>query len=60
MTASNVLAEAKRLASPHDNAQARLINMADQEDVAHLIQEADVVIRYAFCCLAPICVAKCR
>ncbi|KAI0086800.1 Saccharopine dehydrogenase-domain-containing protein [Irpex rosettiformis] len=44
LVASNSLAEAKRLTSPHENASACLVDMARQEEVAKLIGQADVVV----------------
>lgn len=43
--ASNSLAEAERLTAAHINASPRLIDMANQEEVARLVGEADVVVR---------------
>lgn len=43
--ASNSLAEAGRLTAAHLNASPRLVDMANQEEVAQLISEADAVVR---------------
>lgn len=46
-TASNSLPEADRLVNRHPNAHSLLLDIFDQEKVGCLVEEADMVIRYA-------------
>lgn len=41
-----MLAEAENLVKHHENATAFLIDMQDKENVARLISQADLVVRF--------------
>ncbi|KAI0338108.1 hypothetical protein BDW22DRAFT_1409660 [Trametopsis cervina] len=59
IVASNVAAEAERLTEGKDNASARVVDMARVEDVAALIEAADVVVSLLPVGLHPTVAALC-
>ena len=41
-----MVADAQRLATPHANARAVLLDMSNRQAVESLVEESDIVIRY--------------
>ncbi|ORX56155.1 hypothetical protein DM01DRAFT_1320289 [Hesseltinella vesiculosa] len=62
VVASNVLQEAQKLVAPHDNAEAVLLDIGNQEQLQSSIEQADVVVSFVPAFLhtkvAELCIAK--